>query len=481
MKRSISYLSILFISANLFFVAHIHAQKIVPLQKNIDPFIYDTLKWKNIKMLEPVLRKYSIVHSNITFNPDFTKMFASALDPQNKNYEIYSSKLKNGAWEELKKLPIEINTPGYNSTQPAIGFLGDEEVLFFSSDKPGGEGKMDIWYSKINTDESYSKAINAGKKINSPEDEITPFYCKPCQELFFSSNSHKSFGGFDVFKSNYQNNQFQEPKNLGLPFNSNADDNYFSINSDKTSAFLSSDRIDPSSLDKEKNEQRFYMISLRTGNATNEKIDSTTLFINQIKSLLPLTLYFHNDEPDSKTLATTTSKNYKKTYDDYSAMRELYKKEYSRDKKNKDIEISNNQIDGLFNNSVDAGMRDLETFSSLLLKILQKDKKVTITIKSFCSPLAANDYNINLAKRRIASLRNYFMEYKKGVFTKYINTKNTKGASIQFIEEDLGEEKAPGTISDDYYDTKNSIYNPKAALERKIQISSITIISPEKK
>jgi hypothetical protein len=309
------------------------------------------------------------------------------------------------------------------------------------------------------------------------EDEITPFYCKPCQELFFSSTWHKGLGGFDIFKSEFKNNAFEEPKNLGVPVNTSYNDIYFSINSKQTQAFLSSNRLGSYFEEKESCCNDIYMFNLPRISEPPKKIDSTQLFVTQLKLLVPLTLYFHNDEPDKKTLSVTTTKNYKKTYEDYVALQEQYKKEYAKGAKSSDMERAHNDITSLFEDSVDAGMQDLEKFAQLLLKVVNDKEKVTITMKGFCSPLASTDYNINLAKRRIVSLRNFFMEYQNGVFIKYINNKAEKEGSITFIDEEIGELRARPNVSDDYYDTKNSVYSPAAALERKIQIIAVATFS----
>lgn len=447
--------------------------------------IQDSSKQTNIKFqkaqeLDTLFNRSGIHNANTAFNENYTKVYITRCEQKNSQEficEIYSSDFKDGHWQSLQKLPSEINAKGYTNTQPAVGFLGDEEVLFFSSDRPGGEGKMDIWYSKINKDGSYGKAVNAGKKVNSIEDEITPFYCKPCQELFFSSTWHKGLGGFDIFKSEYKNKSFADPKNLGVPINSSYNDIYFTINSKKTEAFLSSNRKGSYFEEKESCCNDIYMFSLPHIDEPPKKIDSTKIFVTQMKLLVPITLYFHNDEPDKKTLAVTTSLNYKKTYQDYSAMRELYKKEYSKDAKGTDIERAKSEIDDLFDDSVDAGMRDLEKFSELLLRVLLDSEKVVITIKGFCSPLASTDYNVNLAKRRISSLRNYFAQYQNGVFLKYIDNPNPAEGKITFGGLDIGELKVRPNVSDDYYDVKNSIYNPAAALERKIEIVAISTFS----
>jgi len=445
--------------------------------------IQDSVKWQKAVELDTLFNRKGIHSANTAFNADYTKVFITRCVPKNAmefNCDIYSSEYKNGHWAPLQKLPAEINAKGYTNTQPSIGFLEEEEVLFFASNRSGGEGKMDIWYSKIGKNGNYGKAINAGKQVNSIDDEITPFYCKPCQELFFSSNWHKGFGGFDIFKSEYKNKELAVPKNLGMPFNSNFNDIYFSINSRRTEAFLSSNRIGSYFEEKESCCNDIYMVKLPKLDEPPQKVDSTQVFVTQMKLLVPLTLYFHNDEPDKKTVAVTTLKNYKKTYEDYSVLRELYKKEYSKGAKDADLDRAIGDIDNLFEDSVEAGMQDLEKFAQLLIKVLNDKEKVTITMKGFCSPLASTDYNVNLAKRRISSLRNYFTEYQNGILVKYINTKNPDEGSITFLDEDIGELKARPNVSDDYYDTKNSIYNPVAALERKIQIIAISTFSSNK-
>ena len=74
-------------------------------------------------------------------------------------------------------------------------------------------------------------------------------------------------------------------------------------------------------------------------------------------------------------------------------------------------------------------------------------------------------------------MRNYFNEYQNGIFLKYIDNKNPEEGNITFLEQEVGELKARAYVSDDYYDTKNSVYSPAAALERKIQIIAVSSVS----
>lgn len=118
-------------------------------------------------------------------------------------------------------------------------------------------------------------------------------------------------------------------------------------------------------------------------------------------------------------------------------------------------------------------MHELEKFALLLEQVLAKNEKVKITMKGYCSPLASTDYNVNLAKRRISSLRNYFNEYKGGMFVKYVDNPDSTRGSITYEDVEIGELPI-SRVSDDLKDKKNSVYSPFAARERKIQIIAVS-------
>jgi hypothetical protein len=99
---------------------------------------------------------------------------------------------------------------------------------------------------------------------------------------------------------------------------------------------------------------------------------------------------------------------------------------------------------------------------------------VKLHIGGYCSPLTTSSYNIHLARRRISSIQNYFMQYDNGVLRKYIV--HTLGKpQLSFTEDVVGESKAAKGVSDNYYDTKNSIFNPGAAVERKAVIEVLGV------
>ncbi|XOV91693.1 MAG: OmpA family protein [Bacteroidota bacterium] len=149
------------------------------------------------------------------------------------------SYLEDGEWTSPEPLNEYINEPGSENKQPFVTKGGD--TLFFSSNRPGGLGGSDIWMSLKGLEaESWTPAINMGAVINSPEEEISPYYSSANNSLLFASDGHVGYGGFDIYLA--KGVSFFEPEiyNLGSPFNSTLDDTYFMI-SDSV-GFLASNR-----------------------------------------------------------------------------------------------------------------------------------------------------------------------------------------------------------------------------------------------
>jgi hypothetical protein len=435
-------------------------------------------KFLKAQELDSLFNKSNIHNANTSFNADFTKVFVSrcgAINATQYRCEIYVSDFKEGHWAELQKLSSPINLNGSNTTQPCFSELNQKPVLFFSSDRNAGEGAMDIWYAYMNLDGTFETPINAGKKINTIEDDITPWFVKENKTLYFSSTWHKGLGNFDIYYSEYKNNEFLDVQNSGYPINSSYNDIYYSINSKKDRAYISSNRLGSYFEDKPNCCNDIYSFPITPLSEPPKPIDTTEVIINQMKVLVPLTLYFHNDEPEPKTKVIVTKKNYKKTYEDYTVLKSKYFSEYAKGLEGDQKDFAINRIENFFEDSVDAGMQDLDKFALLLEQVLLRGEKVKITMKGYCSPLASTDYNVNLAKRRISSLRNYFMEYGNGKFVKYVDNTSEAEGRIEFFNEDIGELPV-STVSDDVKDVRNSVYSPFAASERKIQIIAISYL-----
>jgi hypothetical protein len=437
--------------------------------------------WEKARALDSLFNASNIHNANTSFNEDFTKIFVSrcnAVTTVDYQCQIYYSQYADGKWTVLKPLPPPINIYQSNNTQPNVSRLDGKDVLFFASNRKGGEGGFDIWYSTFDKDLNFSTPVNAGKKVNSAEDEITPWFVKENKTLHFSSTWHKGMGGFDIFKSEYKDGAFAEPENEGYPINSSYNDIYYSVNSKKNKAYISSNRLGSYFEEKQSCCNDIYAFAIEPPKVDEppKVVDTVKVIMDQMKILCPLTLYFHNDEPDPKTKAITTKKSYKKAFEDYIALKPKYYSEYASGLDDPEKTQAEDRLTNFFEDSVEAGMHDLEKFADLMEQALAKGEKVKITMKGYCSPLASTDYNVNLAKRRISSLRNYFLEYKGGIFTKYINTEDSTKNYLLLTDVDVGE-LPKSSVSDDVKDVKNSVYSPYAARERKIQIIAVSSFS----
>jgi len=159
-----------------------------------------------------------------------------------KECHIYLSKNFNGRWLPPQKLDDKVNIPGYKSMHPFI--TPDGMKLFFSSNRPGGIGRMDLWYCEVDEKGNLGAAINVGWPVNTKEDEVSPMYLEDEKSLYFSSNGHTGMGGLDVFEAFGELEELYRPENLGFPINSSRDDQFFVLNRNLNKGFLSSDRTD---------------------------------------------------------------------------------------------------------------------------------------------------------------------------------------------------------------------------------------------
>jgi hypothetical protein len=160
--------------------------------------------------------------SSCSLNSDGTELFLY----KNDNYDgnIYSSNFVNGAWTPIKKLNKNINTKFYESH---ASISSDGKKLYFTSNRDGGQGNLDIYVSERDGTGDWGPAVNLGAAINTPYNEDTPFITKNDSVLYFSSEGHSSMGGFDIFKSQKIGNVWKTPTNIGFPINTTDDDKFF--------------------------------------------------------------------------------------------------------------------------------------------------------------------------------------------------------------------------------------------------------------
>jgi hypothetical protein len=160
--------------------------------------------------------------SSSSLNSNGTELFLYKTD--NFDGSIYSSEFINGAWKPIRKLNRNINTKFYESH---ASISADGKKLYFTSNRDGGLGNLDIYVSEKNTSGDWGPAVNLGPVINTPFNEDTPFITQNDAVLYFSSEGHSSMGGYDNFRSEKAGSIWESPTNLGYPVNSTDDDKFF--------------------------------------------------------------------------------------------------------------------------------------------------------------------------------------------------------------------------------------------------------------
>ncbi|MEL7021112.1 MAG: hypothetical protein AAGK47_05865, partial [Bacteroidota bacterium] len=569
--------------------------------------------------------KKDVPTANTAFSADGKTMYYTLCDYEKAGKyrcEIYTRRmLANDAWGEAIRLPNLINEPGYHTTHPNIGIDEDSgtEWLFFASNRPDGEGGMDIWCTVVGADGSYNSLVNIST-INTAADEITPFFHTNRQRLYFSSNGHlTNIGGFDIFKTDKNAGRWMTPKNVGVPLNSSYNDTYYTLNADGNIAYFSSNRpggvypeeypefstccpdiyradidlpidlivssyngLDRSDLmgvnvqlvnettrkivpfartteghraffglEPEQNylligtltdytsdtvrfntkmlgdvvtlekdlalfppvtlrtlvfdevtrepltgvkieiteltqniafakdtkqdshqfdyvidfEKQYRIVATKPNYKSSERIVSTQNIEKTLTQLtselylvpdaleLPIVLYFDNDHPNPRTLDVTTELDYKETFDAYYARRGEFESSYVRSAGTQNRVSARAAMEAFFEEDVLGGLNRLETASESLLTYLQSGNSIEIVLQGYASPLSNSQYNENLTLRRIACVKNYFRNYRNGIFRTYLNNRQ-----LVFTDDPRGENQAPVGISSEY-DDPNSVYS----------------------
>lgn len=155
---------------------------------------------------------------SVSLSNDGTTLILVEEDPLNS--ELYFSKFERGRWMPAKKFPFNSK---YNETHAC--FTPDEKRIYFTSDRPGGKGDMDIYYIDIDNKGNFGKPINF-EIINTPFNEETPFLTPDGKYLFFSSEGFNSIGGYDIFYIDL-NADNKTPIRLEYPINTTDNDIFY--------------------------------------------------------------------------------------------------------------------------------------------------------------------------------------------------------------------------------------------------------------
>lgn len=153
--------------------------------------------------------------------------------------DLYYVEQVNGKWNVPELMSFPLNTR-YSEKQPSIS--PDGKKLYFSSNRPGGKGKMDIWVSELDTNGYWKEPVNLGDSINTAGDEIAPYIHFDNKTLYFASDTWMGMGGKDIFISRLHNNAWSKPKNLGYPINTHEEEFGLIVSANGRKAYFASDR-----------------------------------------------------------------------------------------------------------------------------------------------------------------------------------------------------------------------------------------------
>lgn len=197
-------------------------------------------KWQPPLMLDTTINRAG--HDACTgLSADGEKLLIYRTSEDQKSGDIFESLFINGRWTTAKKLGPNVNSSEY--LEASACYSAEGEVVFFSSNRPGGFGGKDLYSVKRLPNGEWGIPFNLGAKVNTSYNEDAPFMHPSGNILFFSSEGHKNMGGYDIFKTTFDEfGNFSTPQNLGSPINKVDDDVFFVLNTNATTGYLSSER-----------------------------------------------------------------------------------------------------------------------------------------------------------------------------------------------------------------------------------------------
>jgi outer membrane protein OmpA-like peptidoglycan-associated protein len=202
-----------------------------PDQEEISPFggyfedLYESKRtageWSNAKNLGKPVNVKGQHDATIGLSPDGHTLFV--YNDDKGAGDILISTDENGVWSKPERLGKNINTKDYHEPDASLSF--DGKILYFTSNKPGGFGGHDIYYSNWDEEsQSWGEAFNMGDVLNTTYEERSIFIHPDGETIYFASDGHNTMGGYDLFYSKLVDGKWQTPVNFGPPLNTPDDD-----------------------------------------------------------------------------------------------------------------------------------------------------------------------------------------------------------------------------------------------------------------
>ncbi len=410
---------------------------------------------------------------NLCLDPWSKDIYFTRSNIENLHSDIWTAQKQKRGWEKPKQLHGAINHKQYTATHPTIGRQKDSTLLlYFVSDRPGGCGGMDIWYSIIK-DGVAQEPVNLGPQVNSSADEYTPFYDQPNGVLYFSSDRDGGQGGFDIYCAVGERNTWKKAEPVCNCLNSEQNDLYFTITDHDpatgipTGGYLASNRADSYFLNDSMCCNDLYEWKVDSAK-WKEKIDTAILAQQDTSHLSPLTshlspftfplfLYFHNDDPDPYSRDSVTTANYADCQLRYALLRSQY---MARQHSSAD----SSAMQQFFDSCVVGNFDKVERMLICVTQALAQGKHVRITVSGYASPVFHDDYNQLLSQRRIVSFINMVRAWHRGQLADAL-----ADGRLTIIQQPIGADPF-STLHSPLSTPQDPVYSLPAAQARRIEI-----------
>jgi peptidoglycan-associated lipoprotein len=392
----------------------------------------DKAKWSKPELIKGANTKFN--DGVVAFNTNFQTMYftqCNGASGKERQCKIFSVQKVGDGWGEPELMPFCADS--FNYGHPTL--TEDGNRMYFSSDRPGGEGGYDIWVTDFTKrGRTWSDPTNLGPYINTTANEQFPYWNKHEKSLYFSSNGHPGMGGLDIFRAKPTESVvvWEEMENLKEPINSGSDD--FGItfdNKNPNHGFFSSNRSE----NGKKSDDNIYEFTVEP------LVFTLSGIVTDCDTKLPLkgaTVFITNDRDTSKMIVKTDEMGFYRVdlkietgYEVQSRFPERYYFESGRPvqkttrglKRSADLKqdfclrnpLTTIMVLPIYYDLDKAFIRDdakviLDEFAE---NVMKRYPKLTIELGSHTDCRASYDYNVNLSQRRADSAVAYLI--KKGV------------------------------------------------------------------
>ena len=387
-------------------------------------------KWTDAVRLSEPVNQEGRHNSAIALSNDGQQMLLYR-DDESGNGDIYESHLMGDSWTTPVKLDEPVNSKNHESS---ASISPDGRTIYFVSNRKGGQGGRDIWMCTFNNNK-WDKVENLGNIVNSTEDEEGVFIHPDGKTLYFSSKGHNSTGGYDIFKTVFENSKWTEPKSMGSNINTIDDDLYFVLAANGQTGFYSSAKqgglgdkdiyeihFTPLKMKKEKEAigpQLTLLKGIITDEDTKAPLEADIEIVDNVKNQT-ITIIKSNSSSGKYLISLPSGKNYGiivkvKGYLFHSENVDIpYSAGYQeivKDVQLKKLEVGKSIVlNNIFYDFDKATLRP-ESMSELdrLVQLLNENPTLTIELSSHTDNKGTDEYNQKLSQLRAQSVVDFLI------------------------------------------------------------------------